>query len=209
MKTRDFWDNYFATEVFVYSRYFKPEPTDVVVDCGAHIGSFTCRWAPYVSEMHSFEPHPANYALLEENVASLGLDNVFLYNMALADYAGEAKMAEEFDPNLGGGSGAADIFCTGEGCIPVPVDTLDDMMTGEVDFIKLDVEGAEASILRGATRTLEQWHPKIAMEVHGKDQLDQVTDILRQHGYMVKADFYNFDIWLLYAMVGEHWPFVL
>jgi len=205
MRTRDFWDGYFANEVFVYSRYFKPEPTDVVVDCGAHIGSFTCRWAPYVSEVHAFEPHPANYALLEENVEGLGLDNVYLYNMALADYVGQAQMDGELPDN----SGEADIFCTGTGCIPVPVDTLDDMMPGEVDFIKLDVEGAEASILRGAERTLSQWHPKIVMEVHGRDQLDQVTDILQRHGYMVKADFYNFGIWLLYALAGDHWPFIL
>ena len=205
LKTRDFWDNYFANEVFVYSRYFRPEPTDVVVDCGAHIGTFTTKWAPYVSEMHSFEPHPANYALLEENVSSLGLDNVYLYNMALADYTGEAQMSADLPPN----SGEADIFYQGNDGIMVPVDTLDDMMSGEVDFIKLDVEGAEASILRGAERTLSEWHPKIVMEVHGKDQLDQVTDVLHQHGYMVKADFYNFDIWLLYAMVGDRWPFIL
>lgn len=194
-KTRDFWDNFFVAEVEQYGRYFTPQPTDVVVDCGAHIGSFTCRWAPFVSEMHSFEPHPDNYVLLEDNVADRGLDNVFLYNMALADYQGEAFM----DPQLPKNSGEANIFCNGGSCIPVPVSTLDEMLPGGADFIKLDVEGAEASILRGAENMLANYHPRLVMEVHGQDQLDQVKEIVTAHGYQYKADFYWFGIWQFYA----------
>jgi FkbM family methyltransferase len=196
LKTRGWWDDYFVSEVTNYDRYFTPQPTDVVVDCGAHIGTFTTRWAPYVQHVHAFEPHPKNFALLEENVQNLGLDNVTLYNFALSDYEGEANM----DFNLPDNTGEANIFYDGPGGVSVPVRRLDDVLQGEsVDFMKVDVEGAEAGILRGAEEILYTNKPKMVMEVHGYQNLTAVRELLAGPGYLYKADFYWFGLWMLYA----------
>jgi hypothetical protein len=63
--------------------------------------------------------------------------------------------------------------------------TLDEMAdrTFTPDFIKMDIEGAEADALRGAKRIMKAVHPAMILEVHGRDVEDQCLEILRDNGY--------------------------
>ena len=73
--------------------------------------------------------------------------------------------------------------------------TLDEVAQAEqlprVDFIKLDVEGAEELVLRGAEQVLEQWRPMVLFEVNAeasqrlKLAADGACQVLRQHGYQL------------------------
>jgi FkbM family methyltransferase len=195
LKTRNWWDEYISREVQDYVKYFKPLPTDIIVDCGAHIGSFSVGWAPFVQQVYAFEPHPENFATLVANIEENDLQNVIPYNMAVSDYDGEAMMNEVLPDN----SGTNNIFCTGEGCMPVPVVRLDNIITGPVDFLKIDVEGAEVGVLNGATTILETYHPKIAMEVHGGENFRIVREILASYGYTIYSDWHWFGLWIVYA----------
>lgn len=201
LKTRGFWDWVVAREArAIYTRFHKPLPTDVIVDVGAHIGSFCVPWAPQVAHIHAFEPFPENYDLLLENIALNNIENITPYEMALSNMYGMANMGSKISP-LGGGTG--NIFCT-ENCIEVPMNTMDAVIRDQVDFIKLDCEGSEIGVLEGARNILSWYHPYIAGEMHGRENLDGVLSILAEYDYQVAYYYYGWGFkwvpqWMLYA----------
>lgn len=125
---------------------------DVVLDLGAHIGYYTLLTAELVGnrgKVFAFEPGPDNFALLEKNVAANGYKNVILTAKAVSDKSGEIKLflAEE-------SSVSHRIGDPGDGrkTIYVEAITIDDFFqdyNGKVNFIKMDIEGAEAKALQG------------------------------------------------------------
>ena len=149
-------------------RYVKPG--SVFVDIGANAGLFTVlagRCASPGGRVLSFEPHPEARARLRQVVELDGLSDVVTSSPdAVSDVSGDsvrlfltsASELSTIDP-----SGAPLVALHPyEGSIDVPVTTLDDWLeaagppwsTGGIDLIKIDVEGAEALVLRGMSRTL-------------------------------------------------------
>src|SRR5215208_4534567 len=57
-----------------------------------------------------------------------------------------------------------------------------------VDVIKIDVDGAEADVVRGAHRTLERFHPHLCVEVHSRDLLTEVQRIVGRYGYILRLE---------------------
>ena len=133
-------------------------PGMVVADVGANIGIYTLylsRLTCGTGQVHAFEPSPRNFQRLRSNVAGLG--NVVLNNSAIGDRKGSIHLYlsdllnvdhRTYDSN------------DGSRRIDVPVTRLDDYFTlgARVDFIKVDVQGFELSVLRGATRILSENH---------------------------------------------------
>jgi FkbM family methyltransferase len=138
------------------------KPGMTVLDIGANTGYMTILLADVVrayGHVHSFEPMPANYELLRKNVDANGLNQVHLHNFALSDRNGEATL--HIDPGNDGGNTIGNV--TGEGwsghsVITVATEALDDFLgragIGKVDFIKIDVEGAESLVFAGARKLL-------------------------------------------------------
>jgi len=54
-------------------------------------------------------------------------------------------------------------------------------------ILKIDVEGEELKVLEGATRTLNEYEPTIVMEVHFRNDLEQITELLKRHDYDMMA----------------------
>jgi FkbM family methyltransferase len=128
-----------------------------VIDGGAHIGYHTLLAARLVGpsgRVIAFEPAPSTYRLLAENVARNGYQNVTLVGGALTDRSGHGAL------HLHGDWSGDHRIAEGPGRQTIPVDlhSLDDFVEQEesVDFIKLDVQGAEPLVLRGAARLLER-----------------------------------------------------
>lgn len=142
----------------------------VAVDIGAHIGTWTLPLAGAFKKVYAFEPHPDNYRCLKANTA--GCNNVEARNVALGEKVGTCDVCD--DPMRHGNSGAR-ITVLNEGA-PVLVIPLDSLHLPAVDLLKLDVEGAEILVLRGAEETLKRTNPVIVMEVkdlgrHGGPQV--------------------------------------
>lgn len=115
----------------------------IVLDIGANIGVLTRLFAARAGHVHAFEPAPRALALLRANTA--GLDNVTIHAMAIGDQVGTVRFAERE---------ALDMSSIDEnGGIEVAVTTIDALDLSP-DFIKIDVEGFEESVLRGAKKTL-------------------------------------------------------
>jgi FkbM family methyltransferase len=142
-----------------------------VWDVGAHIGAVTLRAMcnPLVSEVHAFEPNPAVADLLQLHVGLSRGAPVHVHHCALDQESGEARLA----PGPTSNTGLSTI--TTSGSIVVPTDTIDRLVfEGGVrapTLLKVDVEGAELRVLRGAARLLRQ-HPPSAIVIEAGDRLD-------------------------------------
>jgi len=131
---------------------------DTVVDVGANIGYFTSLMSILVGpegKVYAFEPDPVNFALLEENTADL--ENVVRFPTAII--AGEATTLPLFLSKTN--TGDHRLNCPGKGRETVDVDaqSLDALWRDghdfrPVDFIKIDAQGAEGDVLKGAAHLL-------------------------------------------------------
>jgi FkbM family methyltransferase len=147
----------------------KVAPGSTVVDAGANIGLITGQLRKAVGpagHVIAIEPLPANVAALDEFRVDNSFDNLEIVAAALADREGTVSLRLSRDDETAT-SPYASITASwiNAGEITVPTVALDDIVGDRrVDFIKLDVEGAEALALRGATRVLERDRPLVYCE---------------------------------------------
>jgi FkbM family methyltransferase len=133
------------------------KPGMVVIDIGAHVGYYSLLAAKLVGtagKVFAFEPEPDNHALLLKNIDLNGYNNVVATRMAVSDRMGSSVLyLTDLD------SGRHSMFHHGlpeRGSEEVEVTTLDAFLESEgwptVGLIKIDVEGAEITVLDGMTR---------------------------------------------------------
>ena len=170
----------------VIARVLRPDST--CIDVGAHKGlilDICMRHAPG-GTFHAFEPLPYLYQLLRRKYR--WNSNVKLYDLALSDSAGKAAFdVNKAFPGLSGLSapvGRQRDKSEIEAC-EVSVARLDDVLPeARADLIKIDVEGAELGVLKGAQRLLARSRPVVAFEhgLGGADRFgstpEQVYDLL-------------------------------
>lgn len=127
-------------------------PGMTYVDVGANIGTTTLAAAQAVGatgRVIAFEPHPATFRDLTDNVALNPelASRITLVSSAVGESTGSAGISDLV---------ANDVNHIDSAGIPVPMTTLDDALAGtpKIDLLKIDVEGYERNVLQGATRTL-------------------------------------------------------
>src|SRR6267154_1872230 len=132
--------------------FLTPEVT--FFDLGANIGQYTLLSAPLVQEVHSFEPFPETYELLEWNVRHNYLTNVHLNEFAVSDHTGEAVIHAGDAGNVGGTSLGRSGASTGRQ-YPIRTITLDQYVFGsglqnrlKKIVLKMDIEGGELIALQ-------------------------------------------------------------
>lgn len=149
----------------------------VVYDVGANIGYHTAAFASLAKHVYAFEPNKKNYKLLKKNTEST--KNVSLYDVACSDSNTELCV-EDFDITVPGNYGEMHTQNTGQSCSAIRIDDLDDIYGP--DLIKIDVEGHELQVLRGALETIKEFNPIIFYEAHGTD-LPEIYDLLADMEY--------------------------
>jgi len=139
--------------------YFKPRPNDIVVDVGAYIGTYTLMAARRVKQkglVIAVEPDPENFRLLLLNLSLNGIRNVMPIRVAVADVDGDTTF---FVSKERPRSSVTRIPEDLENKIIVHAVKLDTIVgklaLPRIDWLKIDVEGAEALVLKGASKTLE------------------------------------------------------
>jgi FkbM family methyltransferase len=142
-------------------------PGDTVVDVGANIGWYTVIASRLVGEngrVIAFEPDPVNFRYLKRNVEANGCTNVVLEQKALSTEAGTIQLHLN-SKNMGMHSTALPQELSG-GAIEVEAVPLDDYLQNveEVNFVKIDVEGAEGFVLGGMHQTLRS-APRLSLLV--------------------------------------------
>lgn len=141
-------------------------PGDVIFDVGANFGYYSCKFAQALKgncSVFAFEPFPSTFARLAGNVDRNGFGNcVRMQALALCDKVGHGSMT-----GVDGNSGAAYVT---QGVGSVSLSTIDqvcaDYSVDRLAFIKLDVEGCELAVFRGAEKTLRKHKPVLLVEVN-------------------------------------------
>ena len=172
------WRGGGCTSPYLFREHYEPElmllerflqPGMVFVDGGANTGVFTFVAARLVGpsgQVFSFEPGAACFHALQQSLRLNRFKNIHLNHCALSDHCGTARLY-----HLRGQENAFSLaVAENVDYDEVSLTILDDVARlhelTRVDFIKLDVEGAEELVLRGAKEVLDRWQPVVLFEVN-------------------------------------------
>lgn len=147
----------------------------VFIDIGAHWGYYSLLVAHRAETVYAFEANPINFRYLQLNILINGLNNVKAYPLALWN---EATTLQSAPPNENtGGTGVA----SWESGPRIQAVSLDSLNLGRVDFIKVDAEGSDSNILKGALETIVTYSPKLLVE-------SPPVEFLHNLGYRMEKD---------------------
>ncbi|WP_353951819.1 FkbM family methyltransferase [Knoellia sp. S7-12] len=162
---------------------------DFVVDVGANIGNHSLYWAAVCeAEVLAVEPEETVFSVLRRNIALNRLaGRIFPRNFALGDTDGVATVVRGKEENLGQTRVDVDLQGT---TIVRRLDGLHDVAERTVRLVKIDVEGMELDVLRGAEGVLKRDRPALLVECLDEAHLESVLLFLRPMSYHV-VDCFN------------------
>lgn len=159
----------------------------MAIDVGAHVGLLTIPLAKRFKRVVAFEPNPESFACLVRNTAHL--PNVECRNEAVGARCGEVGI----DTSERANTGNRQVLVAGEG---TPLVALDSFGFRNVGLIKIDVQGYEHQVLKGARRILRSSFPVCIVEQEPSERLDvklpgqgRALDYIGKLGGRVKATF--------------------
>jgi FkbM family methyltransferase len=184
-------------EIFTQNHYYfeTENPTPFIIDAGAHIGLATLYFKKLYphARIIAIEPQPQNFQLLENNIFENQLTDITTYQIALAEQAGTQEFYSDntslewlstagFLPGSWIGTQSSDQ-------ITVQTLPLSHFLTQPVDFLKMDIEGAETNVLLAAADHLSQVkHLMLEFHPHPHQKL---TDL---HTFLTKR-YKNVEVW--------------
>ena len=196
--------DYEAHLVPVFERFCRPDMT--VVDVGANVGLYTLlasRLVGPAGRVVAIEPSSENCRLILLSVDANRAENVELLPLALDKGRGWSNLSGHFGSNGGLVSGDVPGLTSGWSEI-VPTFALDDLVEGPVDFLKIDVEGAEGRVVAGAQRILKTLRPVVATEL-SLEMLPRVSGISGEE-YLGAFEALGYRICLLNRGTGQPDP---
>ena len=185
---------------------FTPKEGDIVVDIGAHMGRYTIIGAKRVGtkgKVVAIEANPSNFEMLNRNIKLNQLTNVISLNNAV--YSKETKI-KLYVPDEESGYTIYHTLMerTGKKFVEIDAITLDylllqlNVISGvgvkeeeavEVNWIKIDVEGAEFEVLKGASNVLSKSKDiALLMEVHGLNNYRPVVEFLSSYNFKIEFE---------------------
>jgi FkbM family methyltransferase len=167
----------------------------VVFDVGANVGFFTLCAALLVGShgyVYAFEPDLANATVARQNVSANSIGHVCICARAVGAQTGLVDLqVSRYSGGhaIVGATPPPDVV----GSVPVEVVSLDDFVKAPgvrgPDFVKIDVEGAELSVLEGMVNVLATWQPTLLIELddpsteHHDGKVGRLRAWLSEHGY--------------------------
>lgn len=142
----------------------------VILDIGANIGCTALLFGELSERVYAFEPSPTTFKFLEKNISRSGLRNIYLQNIGIGAEAGEFTLTFAPSNRSGGFVSNQTQASIGHTVEKIVIRQLDEIVNRlklqKIDFIKIDVEGFEPHVLRGATKTLSSCHPVVVLELN-------------------------------------------
>ena len=173
---------------------FAPKEGDTVIDIGAHIGRYTITSSKQVGDsgkVVAIEADPDNFELLKRNIALNNLINVLPLNYAVFSTKTRMKLYEQSASAKYNSLMLARAAKT-KNYVEVDADTLDNILklnrVNQVNWIKIDVEGAEFEVLKGSAETLSNEDLSLFVEIHNIEDpshYHNIIDFLNHHNYEI------------------------
>jgi len=168
-------------------KIFNPKEGDIVIDIGAHIGTYSIPKSIDVGDsgrIIACEPDKGNFKILEKNIIENQLKNILLIKKAVSEFNGKIKLVSTEDPML---SSIEDVDSENTIIVDgVNVDTLvSEFSLNKIDWIKIDAEGHEINILKGSKQSLEKFKPKVIIETRVENQ-PLMKKLLSKYDYNIK-----------------------
>lgn len=185
-------DIYVGQSYEQYGEYNEPEmaalrqlcsPGDHVFDIGANIGAHTAPLAMHVGpagKVYAIEPQRLVYQMMCANVALSALSNVATYWAAAGAAPGTINVPNLDHSQRGNYGGVSVGSATGES---VPMITVDSLKPEKCRLMKIDVEGFELDVLKGAAETIRRFNPRIYLENDRKEKSGALIAHLLGLGY--------------------------
>lgn len=186
-------DQYIGASLEQYGEY-SPDETEfiialaeragrkIVLDIGANIGTMTQALEQSGFTVEAFEPEPGIFKLLTMNIKGKA------HNVALGSQPGITAMPKvRYDQPYNFGGLACGTGSRMRGLIRVPVKTLDEYTFENVGLMKIDVEGYEEEVLRGARETIRRCRPVLYLEDDRAEKSASLRALLRELGYTHEA----------------------
>lgn len=171
----------------------------IAIDGGANIGVHTVEWARHMHDwgyVMAYEAQEAIYYALAGNLALNNCLNVRARLAALGSSCGDISVPRP-NYNVPASFGSLElrksstnefigqqISYEASACVSVPLINIDSLGLRRLDLIKIDVEGMEVEVLRGARETLARTHPIIFAEVIKTDRAELVAELV-EHDYQI------------------------
>jgi FkbM family methyltransferase len=190
LETRWFteWQTYFyGTQDRGIHHWVKSNASEhwICFDVGTNFGFFACLCAQLCREVHGFEPVPTLLERAEHNRVLNGLRNLLMNQTALSNRKGKVSFHLPSSESTNWGTGSLIHGQQGE-VVDVETTTLDcycrEREVNRLDFMKIDVEGAEHLVLQGGVEVLCRLRPIIIFE-NNADSRDSAFLLLRDCGY--------------------------
>ena len=177
---------------------FLPKQGDIVVDIGAHMGRYTIIGTKRVGaqgKVVAIEAHPGNFEMLKSNIKLNQLTNVIPLNYAV--YSKETKI-KLYLPEVESGYTIYNTIMsnrarTEDKFVEVSANTLDYILQSkgitDVNWIKIDVEGAEFEVLKGASNVLSKSKDiALLIEVHGLDNYRPILEFVSSYNFKIEFE---------------------
>jgi len=196
-----------VVEAFYFEQYayknVKPSSGDVIIDAGAYFGDTALWFSKYIGNgrVYAFEPMEDNFKILKENIKANSLEKIVI---PVKKGVGET----ESKLKISGYAGGASVEFGGSNGKTIDIISIDKFVSDNkiehVDFIKMDIEGAELSALKGAAETIKKFKPKLAICVYhkGKDILEipeYLISIVPEYNFYLKHNSHTFGETVLYC----------
>ena len=151
----------------------------IAIEVGAHIGTLTIKLSKVAKQVYAFEPMEITYSMLERNLLLNDCKNVKTYNKGVGDKISSVNV-KWISANNSGGTGLAGGYLTKDNNLQnflhiridkekkVDLVDLDSMDFGKVDFLKIDAEGYEELVVKGAENLIKENMPLIILECFGE-----------------------------------------
>ena len=189
--SRLFWDGLEGHEPETIKTYLTLlEGSKVVLDVGASTGLFSLLAAAGCAErqIHAFEPAPETFQYLTENLKKNGFSNITPVCGCLLDFDGETPLYLNHSAALPFSTSSIAGYRDAKLTVTAPVMKIDTYAESNglpaLDLIKIDVEGNDHLVLKGAKDILERDQPVIICEVLHEDTDRLLNDVLEGSGYL-------------------------
>lgn len=156
----------------------------VLIDVGAHVGHFAIRASRRASAVVAFEPGDFQRAGLQANLEMNGITNVRI--VPKAAWSKPTRLGFRVGPD--GNFGRSVVYESPDAALEATTVDAEAADLARVDFVKIDVQGAEAHVLEGARETIAKHKPRMMVELHDREMNDPriregVEARLRELGY--------------------------